>query len=285
MEHKSRIAVITDSGTDTPRDFAREHDVRIVPLRIIFSDRTYESGVDISGAQLIERMRQEIPTTSLPSPEELIAAIQKAKDDGYEAALIVTISSGLSGTYNTARLLAGQVQDFPVDVVDTKNIGIGAGVIVMEAVRMAELGVPFMALRPGLEAVAKRTHVYFAVKDLAYLRKGGRISEAVYHVGSVLNIKPVITCDEEGRYVIARKARGWDKALATEIALAEKDSRSWPKVRVAICCSASCNEFDRIERDVRRQMDNVVEVMRSGISPDLLVHTGPDLVGLVVQAV
>ncbi len=285
MEHKSRVAIITDSGTDTPRDFAREHDVRIVPLRIIFPDRTYESGVDITDAELMARMQRELPTTSLPAPDEIMATIQQAKDDGYEAALIVTISSGLSGTYDTFRLLAGQVEDFPVDVVDTRNIGIAAGLIVMEAVRMAELGVPFMALRPGLEALAKRTRVYFAVKDLTYLRKGGRISEAVYRVGSVLNIKPVITCDGDGRYVISRKARGWDKALRTEVSLIEQDSRSWPKVRVAICCSASCNEFDRMEKDIRRQMDNVVEVVRSGISPDLLVHTGPDIVGLAVQAV
>ena len=283
--NEQRIAVICDTGTDTPADFVRAHDIRVVPLRINYSDgSSYESGVDITSAEVVSRFDQEIPTTSLPSPERLMDTLRQVRADGYASAVIVTISSGLSATFETASMVARQVaEDFPVAVVDTKSIGLAAGMVVMEAARLIEDGVPFAHLAETLEAVAQKTHVFFSMQKLDFLRKGGRISEAVYRVGSVLNIKPVLTCNEEGRYVIAKKARGWQRALDTEVRLAEEQARRWPKVRLGICCLDNDALFAQLEDALRRQIDNVVEVVRSSVSPDLLVHTGPTLVGVAVQ--
>ncbi len=279
-----RIAVITDSGTDTPADFAAEHDVRVVPLRISYADgSSYESGVDITPHELVERLDEEIPKTSLPSPERIRAAFEQARADGYVAAVFVTISSGLSATYETVHLMASQLEDFPTLVVDTKSIGVAAGLVVMEAVRKIEAGVPFELLDRELTAASERTHVFFSVQTLEFLRKGGRISEAIYRIGSVLNIKPVMTCSEkDGRYVIAKKARGWQNALDTEVRLAEEQARRWPHVRLAICCFENDALADKLEAALLRQIDNAIEVVRSGVSSDLLVHTGPSLVGVAV---
>lgn len=284
--NSQRIAVITDTGTDTPAEFSREHDVRIVPLRINFSDgSTFESGVTITPSQLIERMREEIPTTSLPSPATIRREFDRAREDGYVGAVFVAISSGLSATCDTVRMVSEQLHDFPVEVVDTKSIGIAAGLVVMEAVRMVEDGIPLQRLGALLELVATRNAVFFSVKSLDYLRKGGRISAAVYRIGTALNIKPVITCNEDGAYVIARKARGWERSLDTEVSLVEEQARKYDKVRIAICCSDTCDVFDEMRERVLAQVDNAVEVIRSGISADLLVHTGPDIVGIGIQGV
>ncbi len=281
-----RIAVITDTGTDTPDDFVAKHDVRVVPLRINYSDGTgYECGVDITTDEVVERFEQEIPKTSLPSPEKITDAFNAAKRDGYTSAVFVSISSGLSATCDTVRMVARTMEDFPVLVVDTKSIGVSAGMVVMEAVRQIEAGVPFSSLATTLEIVSRQTNVFFAVGDLKYLRAGGRISEAVYRVGSVLNIKPVLTCDdEEGRYVMSKKARGWQRALDTEVKLIEELARKYPKVRIGLSCtSATRDEYARLEDAVRRQIVNVVDIVRSDISADLLVHTGPELVGVAIQ--
>ena len=280
-----RIAVITDTGTDTPADFVAKHDVRVVPLRINYSDGTgYESGVDITTDEVVARFEQEIPKTSLPSPEKITDAFNSAKRDGYTAAVFVSISSGLSATCDTARMVARTMEDFPVLVVDTKGIGISAGMVVMEAVRQIEAGVPFSSLATTLEIVSKQTNVFFAVRDLKFLRAGGRISEAVYRVGSVLNIKPVLTCDDEGRYVISKKARGWQRALDTEVKLVEELARKYPKVRIGLSCtSATRDEYARLEEAIRRQLVNVVDIVRNDITADLLVHTGPELVGVAIQ--
>lgn len=283
--NSQRIAVITDTGTDTPAAFAREHDVRIVPLRINFSDgSTYESGVTITPEQLVERMATEVPSTSLPSPATIRREFERARDDGYVAAIFVSISSGLSATCDTVRMVADQLDDFPVEVVDTKTIGVAAGLVVMEAVRMVEEGITLQHIGAMLELVSHENSVFFSVKCLDYLRKGGRISASVYRLGTALNIKPVITCNEEGAYVVARKARGWERSIDTEIALVEEQARKYDKVRVAICCSSACSDmFDELEERVLAQVDNAVEVIRSGISADLLVHTGPEIVGIAIQ--
>jgi DegV family protein with EDD domain len=279
-----RIAILTDSGTDTPAEFVRAHDVRVVPLHINYSDGTsYRSGVDITEREVIERFSEEIPKTSLPSPQEILDLCEQAKADGYERGVFVTISSALSATNQTVRMVKEQLEDFPLAVVDTKSIGVIAGLQVMEAARMVESGVPFEELERRLTELSERSDVFFTVKDLYYLRQGGRISETVYRLGSVLNIKPVLYCDAEGYYAVVKKARGWDKALASLVRLVASRAAKFARVRVGICCSAADDCLDELEERMRREVPNVGEVIRSGLSPDLIVHTGPDLVGMGVQ--
>lgn len=284
-----RIAILTDTGTNTPASFLAEHDIRTVSLRINYSDGTsYRSGVDITAEELVARLSQEIPTTSLPSPEQIREALEQARADGYEKAVFVTISAGLSATNQTVRLVASQMRDFPVIVINTKSIGIAAGLVVMAAAEMVEADVPFRRLEQRLKALSSQTRVFFSTKTLDYLRKGGRISEAIYRLGSFLNIKPVITCDEGGYYVVARKARGWEKSLDCEVSLiAEHAAQLRRPVRLAICCSAGNDHFDELEKKLRTQLERrgvavSGPVVRTDVSPDLLVHTGPDVVGMGV---
>lgn len=288
--NKQKIAILTDTGTNTPADFMAEHDIRAAALRINYSDGTsYRSGKDISAQELVARFAQEIPSTSLPSPSEIREVLEQARADGYERAVFVTISAGLSATNQTVQMVADQMEDFPVVVVNTRSIGIAAGLVVMAAAEMVEEGVAFQQLGRRLDALSRQTRVYFSTKTLDYLRKGGRISEAVYRLGSFLDIKPVITCDKGGYYVAARKARGWQRSLDAEVNLAvahavEVDA----PVRLAICCSEGNDHFDELEAALRERLSDraipvVGPVVRSAISPDLLVHTGPDLVGIGIQ--
>ena len=280
--NEQRIAVITDSGTDTPAAFAAEHDVRVIPLRINYSDgSTYESGVDITAAEVVRRFAEEVPTTSLPSPLRITQTLEQARRDGYTSAVVVTISSGLSATFETVSMMARQMEDFPVVMVDTKSIGIAAGFVVMEAVRQVEAGMPLERLGSVLSAVSERVCVFFSVQELSYLRKGGRISEAVYRVGSALNIKPVLTCDAAGKYVIEKKVRGWKRALRAQIDLVAEQAARWNRARVAICTHDPALR-DELEPQVRERVGGDTEILLSDLSPDLLVHTGPTLVGMGV---
>lgn len=285
-----KIALLTDTGTNTPASFIAEHDIRVAPLQITYSDGTsYRSGIDITPAQLIERFKDEIPKTSLPTPQYIRDLFEQARADGYERAVFVTLSSGLSATNQTVKLVASQMENFPVVVVDSLSIGVAAGMVVIAAAEMIEAGVPFRSLQRKLDDLAATTRVYFSTKTLEYLRKGGRISEPVYRLGSMLNIKPVIMCNETGHYVVARKARGWERSLETEVRLAQEHAQKFKKVRLAICCSDADDYFDMLEERLRAAMAEVgVEIesfVYSDVSPDLLVHTGPDLVGIGVQGV
>ena len=281
-----RIAILTDSGTNTPESFVREHDVRVVPLLINYKDgNTYRSGVDITTDEVIRRFEHEIPTTSLPTPEQILNTIKQARADGYECGVFVTISGTLSATNQTVHMVSRLVSDFPMVIIDTKSIGVVAGMVVMQAVRMVEEGVPFGELEARLNDLSEKSDVFFTTKTLDYLYKGGRISAVTYRLGSVLNIKPVIMCDPEGRYVVAKKTRGWDRAIAAEIHLVHDRAVRFNKVRIGICCTDNNDLFDELEARLRAEIDNIVDVVRSGLSADLIVHTGPDLIGMGVQPV
>ena len=278
-----RIAILTDTGTNVPADFAAAHDVRNVSLVVNYSDGSFRSGVDITTDEVIDRFETEIPTTSLPSPSDIQAALEAARTDGYERAVFVTISSGLSATNQTVELVASQMEGFPVTVVDTKSIGVAAGLVVMAATEMVEAGVPFDELGPRLADLSEHTRVYFAVRELKYLRHGGRINEATYRLGSALNIKPVFFCDEQGKYATVKKARGWEKALSAELSFVQEQAKRYEKVICAVCCTKAEDRLEELSERIRETIPNVADIVTSGISPDLIVHTGASLVGMAVQ--
>ena len=278
-----RIAILTDTGTNVPADFAAAHDVRNVSLVVNYSDGSFRSGVDITTDEVIDRFETEIPTTSLPSPSDIQAALEAARADGYERAVFVTISSGLSATNQTVELVASQMEGFPVTVVDTKSIGVAAGLVVMAATEMVEAGVPFDELGPRLADLSEHTRVYFTVRELKYLRHGGRINEATYRLGSALNIKPIFFCDEQGKYATVKKARGWEKALSAELTFVQEQAKRYEKVICAVCCTKAEDRLEELSGKIRETIPNVADVVTSGISPDLIVHTGASLVGMAVQ--
>ncbi|WP_028263355.1 DegV family protein [Atopobium fossor] len=279
-----RIAILTDSGTDTGAEFAREHNVQIVPLTISYSDgSSFESTINITSADVIARFNEEIPKTSLPSPDSILTALYKARDGGCTQAIFVTISSGLSSTNHTVQLIASQVSNFTVHVIDTKNIGLGAGMVVQAAALLAEKGLEFNEIIAKCEQLVNDTRLWFCTKTLSYLRKGGRISEATYRLGTMLNIKPVITCNSDGMYAPVKKARGFEKAIEEELKFVEKHATNFPHVAVGICVSNSAEIASYLESEIKKRITNLTRIVFSPATPELLVHTGPDLVGLCVQ--
>lgn len=278
-----RIAVLTDTGTDVPASFAAAHDVREVSLLVSYGEKTYRSGVDITTDDVVDRMPGEVPMTSLPSPDDVRAALAQARADGYERGVFVTTSSGLSSTCSVVELVARQSGDFPTLVVDSRSVGIGAGFVVMEAARLIEGGVAFDELQSRLEVLSSETRIFFAMKDLAYTRRGGRINEATYRLGTVLNIKPILSCDEQGRVIVLKKARGWERALASELELAQERAKKFGSVVCSVCCTKTEDRTAELMARLRSCVSNLSGVFPSALSPDLVVHTGPALVGIAVR--
>lgn len=287
-----KIAILADSGTDTPAEAIERYDIRMVPLRIRYPDgRICDSGADITAAQLAERLDDEAPTTLPPAPEAIRRLLEQAREDGYEAAVFVTISSGLSATYQSVKRVAAQMEGFPVVVVDSLAIGVAAGMVVVAAAELVERGVHLSWLKAKLDALVRRSRTFFSAGTLEYLCRGGRLSGAAHHLEDVLDIKPVITCNEAGHLVVARKARGWERSLSTEISLVRGHARRFSRVRLAICCSETqAQHFDELrgrllEAMAEEGVEVEGEVLRSDASACLLVHSGPDLVGIGVQGV
>lgn len=203
------VKIIIDSTTDmTPALRAK---CSVVPLCVRFGDTEYIDGVTINHKQFYEMLIEsdQLPTTSQPTPDAFAQEYQKCVDAGQKA-VVLTISSELSGTYQSATIAA---MDFPgsVYVVDTRSVAIGAGILAELAVRMAEEGAQAEEIVEAINAQREHVRLIALLDTLEYLKKGGRISATVAFAGNLLAIKPVI-CIRDGAIAMLGKARGSKQA-------------------------------------------------------------------------
>ena len=203
----SRIALVIDSCTDVPPADVERYGMYVVPLQVNYERESFLDKVTITPQQVYDRFSEEIPTTSTPTPAIAREVLQRVVDDGYEQAVIVTISSGLSATCELMRSITVGMPELDCCIVDTKNIGMGAGLVALAVARRLADGATLDDLRRDSERIVESTKVFFCVDTLEYLHKGGRIGNVTYAVGSLLDMRPVITCNEKGVYCTVAKAK------------------------------------------------------------------------------
>ncbi len=199
------IQIVIDSTTDLPAQAAEQ--VKIVPLTIHFGEQQYVSGVDIDSRSFYEKLVESdvLPTTSQPTPAAFADVFQAAVAAGDEV-VCITISSKLSGTYQSASIAA---MDFPgkVFVVDSRTVTLGCGILTQYALDLAKKGISARELAERVEKKREKVRLLALLNTLEYLKKGGRISSTVAFAGGLLNIKPLI-CVAEGEVKLLGKARG-----------------------------------------------------------------------------
>jgi len=174
----------------------------------------HQDWIDIDPAKIVAGVAAgaDLPTTSQPSPEDFTKAYAAVIAEGASEILVVTISSALSGTYQSANLAAKDAS-VPVSIVDSLGASAGVAVLVRQAVRMRDAGADRETIAKTLEGMRPHMMVLFTVGTLEYLQKGGRVGRAQALLGGLLNVRPILTL-EEGKIVPAGKARGTKKAIA-----------------------------------------------------------------------
>jgi len=279
MTHK--IALLTDSTCDIPQEYLEKYDIQVVPLTIVWGEEQFRDGVDLSPEDFYQRLETDatIPTTSQPTPQQMIQAYDAAKMKGAEAILIVTISSAMSGTHESARAGA-ELVEIPVTVLDSKANGMSLGWQVLAAARAREGG-------GGLEAMvkaadkARSSMVYLISLDtLEYLHKGGRIGGASHFIGNLLNLKPQISVDHHsGEVAGGRRSRTRKKALADLYADFFDQVDVKKTLRIAVLHNAAADEAKALAARIKEEYDPA-EIIISIVSPVLGVHTGPRAVAI-----
>lgn len=282
--NNQKIAILTDSGCDVPQEIIDQYNIKVIPLKIIFSDGEYIDKETITAEQVYEKMEKEIPKTSLPDGETIKSILDQIKMEGYEKVIAVSISSGLSGTYNMLRVVAEDYTDLEIFVLDTKNIGIGSGLSAVEAAKLAEEDVEWNELKSYLQSHVEKAKVYFHVPTLEYLQKGGRIGLVASVLGSMLNLKPIISCNEDGIYHTVAKVRGSSKSLAKTIDLAEEFAGQAKKYNLAVAYGGekAAEQAKTIAQELKKRLPKYNKMFIGQISPALGVHTGPGLIGIGV---
>lgn len=280
---KNKVAILVDSGTDVPQELIEKYQMYVIPLKIIYKDRVYTDKVDITPEEIYQRLPQEIPGTSLPDGETITKIFEQIKQDGYEKILAVTISSGLSGTYNIVRLIARQQEELEAYVLDTKNIGIGAGFSAIQAAKWLEEGMEWSLLIERLNELVKQTKVFFNVATLEYLQKGGRIGLVASILGTALKLNPIISCNDEGIYYTVGKARGRKKSLDRTVSYVKERVGTAKVFNLAVAHGDAKEEATEMMARLKEEFPQAQQIYFGQISPALVVHTGPGLLGVGVQ--
>lgn len=276
-----KIALLTDSSCDLSFEEIKENNIELAPFRIIYSYDEFEDKVDISPVKIYETFDKEIPTTSLPDMGKVENILNKLETEGYTHIIAITISSGLSGTFNALRLILEENTTLKSFIYDTKTLSLAQGAIVMHVSNMIKEGLSFEEITEKIPTLREKIHCYFTLETLEYLIKGGRIGKVSGTIGQMLNLKPIIVVGDDGIYHTHSKIRGRKKAL-TAIYDVVKEYEAKGTCSIKIVQGKSLEEAHLL-KDKLDKLENITSVDIADVGPALGVHTGPGLIGVIIQ--
>lgn len=274
------VRVVTDSACDLTDELAAAGHITVVPLTIRFGDEELADRRELSPAEFWRRCREApaLPETAAPSPGAFEAAFESAVDEGAEGVLCLTISSGVSATYQSA--LAGAEAAggrFPVRVVDTRSLTMGQGLLCVAAAEMAAAGAGLDEIVARTQDLIARTRVLGVVGSLDHLQRGGRIGGAAALVGSLLSIKPVIQVKDG---VVEQESRQRTRARALDYLVAKCQADA-PLERIALANGAA-DDIDAVAARLAG-VASAHPLLVVDLGPVVGTHSGPGTIGLCYQ--
>ena len=271
------IRIIIDSTVDIADKYISQFIV--VPLTVSFGETDYIDGVTITKQEFYQKLLSspELPKTSQATPETFAKKFRQLRDQGDEG-VVITVSSCLSGTYQSACLAAEDFEN--IRVVDSRNVSIASGVLALYALRCAENGMTLDELSHHLSKKRDQIGLVAMVDTLEYLKKGGRISAAAALAGGLLGIKPVVTC-REGELAVLGKARGSKKANNLLVEQIRKDGIDFSMPLLLGYTGLSDDLLRRYIEDSRCLWEgHVTELDCVQLSSVIGTHAGPGAVAV-----
>ena len=273
------VRIVTDSTADLPADVVQELGITVVPLQVIFGDKAYRDGVDISSEQFFRMLEEasELPRTSQPSAGEFQRAYEALATETGRI-LSIHVSSGLSGTGQTAQLAArALIGRCAIDVIDSGTISMAMGFAVVAAAQAARDGADLEMCAGIARSVLRRQRLAVTVDTLEYLRRGGRIGRAQAFVGGLLRLKPILTIRDGVAHPLAR-VRTRRRALDEMLRICLEDATI---EQATVMDSTTPDDASYLVAEVTKRCPGV-PVHQGRIGPVIGVHGGPGLIGLAV---
>jgi len=277
------IKIVTDSTAYLPSEYVQEHDIRVVPLNVLFGERSYKEGVELSNEEFYRMLAEApaLPTTSQPAVGDFHKVYSELAAAGHQI-VSIHISSKLSGTVDSALAAKQMLPEATIAVVDSLLTSVGLELVVRAAVEAAEAGRSYEQVVDLAQRVAQSTRTYFVVDTLEYLQKGGRIGGAAAFLGTLLKVKPIL-CLKDGRVEPVDKVRTRKKALRRLLDLMEGDMGVGTPVRAAVVHAQALEEGKALVEKVRSRL-NCSFIYLAELGPVIGTHTGPGTLGLAAHS-
>lgn len=272
------IRVVADSTCDLPLDVIKELSIKIVPLYINVGDEGYLDGIDISRQEFYDRLADfpEHPTTGTPGPAAFQQAYTELHRQGASEIISIHISESLSATIQVARQAADEFDGIPVHVVDSQQLSMGTGFQVERAARMAQEGKSSQEILTALKSLAERTFVAAALDTLEFLRRSGRMNGVITGLGTILQLKPILTMLEgkpdSVRVRTTSKAKEQLRSMLTDFA---------PVESFALLHTNASDQARQFGAGLKDLIGDI-SLDPLDITPVIGTHVGPEAIGFAV---
>jgi DegV family protein with EDD domain len=278
----SKIAFVTDTDSSLPADLAHEYGITLIPIPVSFGEDTYITGETIDDTRLFEIIDAsgKLPTTAAPSPNAYEKAYQAALDDGADHIICICCSSKVSAIFNNAQIAAEAFPEADITVIDSLQVSLALGFMVLYAVEAAQKGANKEAVLELIENLRPRVHVYGALPTLKYLAMGGRMGKLAAGVANTLEIKPILT-SRDGKLDLLEKVRTWKKARNRLVELAEACAEGKSVERVGMIHVNNEAGVKTLHKQLGERISLPEDYLLAEFTAGLSVHTGSGVVGFV----
>ncbi|MDF2820573.1 MAG: fatty acid-binding protein DegV [Clostridiales bacterium] len=272
------VKVITDSAADLPIEIQEKYDVTVLRMKVIFGEEEFIDEVNLSKEEFYQKLKEtvELPKSSQVTPIQFEEEFRRILAEGNEP-LVITMSSSMSGTYQSAMIAKEIVDDERIQVIDSMQVTFVEGLVVFYAARMAASSCSMQEIVEQINSTKERYVLRGIVDTLTYLKKGGRLSPAKATIGSLLNIKPVIAITK-GELEVPMKFRGMKKALTGIIEELKEKNLDLSKQTMFIGHADAPKEAEELRRLVEEVFE-VGEIFMAPMGPLVGTHSGPGCVG------
>jgi DegV family protein with EDD domain len=272
------VRIVTDSNCDLPQEVIEEYGIVVVPLYINVGTESYLDGVDMSREEFYEGLPNfsTHPTTSVPGPGMFVEEYDRLVGEGASHILSIHISSTLSAVVNSARLAMEEMQDVPVTVLDSGNLTLGTGLLAVRAAEAAREGKGVAQILEILNDQIERTYCFAALDTLEFLRRSGRLTRLQSGLGSILQIKPLLTMHDGEMGMERVRTRG--KAIERVMELV---SDLGPLETLAVVHTHAPERAEALHRQAEHLFPDQPSLLSAEVTPVIGTHIGPGAVGFV----
>ncbi|MGI6620340.1 MAG: DegV family protein [Bacillota bacterium] len=277
----AQVKIVTDSAQDFEPKFLESLGITVVPLNVHFGDETYKDGYELRGKAFYEKLESSshIARTSQPSPWDFQQVFEKLTEDGSPV-LTITLSSALSGTYQSALIARQALPDRRIEVIDSRSASGMYGMMAILAREMAAEGKSLDEIAASVSRMRDSSVTVFCVDTLDYLARNGRIGRAAHFLGTLLNMKPVLSLDKEGYVTATERVRGKDKVIPRMVEIAKE--RLAGEAEVCLCIShASAPKEAALLKERAQAAFSVTRYFETEIGAIIGTHTGPGTLALL----
>jgi len=283
-----RTKILVDSTGDMPLEWIKKMDVDVIPLHILWEER----GINEDDSRNYDDLKQywddldkeeDLPKTSQPTPVEFKQRYDRYFEEGYAGVMVITLSSSLSGTYNSA-IIAAKEYGERIQVIDSKTASSAIALMVYRASELLAEGMDVLKAKDELmkEIENKRFGAFFYVSNFNFLRKGGRVSRFASFVGTMLNLRVSIFINENGEMIPFGKSRGTKKAQKLVISKSHEFFPQGTKVRLTMVHSRNEEECENLLKMLKSEYE-VVESVYTPMGKVISSHVGPGTAGFGIE--